>query len=417
MDKDYFEIGSRLNGKVRWYLKFVKLSRFFEIDELAHQVNVKVARIDKRRGPLSDDAISQIVENLAVAKIARTHLARKLKTYQPKPQPDSPSIPLRNQLESQGTSFDTVACSIFKEKHYRMRSNPAILFPGFVPDGNEAFYLLRKVFLKYGSAYYVNYPGKHFHKEAVYHQIFDMVRDINNRKIKNVGKKGMPFLIGTSFGCSVIVNFMRWLHETELIHHVDIRGLVLISPVLCLDDVVDTTSKRQKTLVGRAISHLTEVDQNDPEAVAKAMQKARSIFQKMFTSGRDLLNFTSKDLIPVFAIEDEVLAIFNQDHDSSSGYFHRYLDLKDLTPPQPGYLSNLPTLVLFAEGEADVLAPSSPTFTTFSDIGQLSSIFPNGQVEFVYSKDSNRRVTHSDLIFQADRFTEHLDPWLERLTV
>ncbi|CAM2005246.1 hypothetical protein [Acanthopleuribacter pedis] len=417
MDKDYFQIGENLNPKVRWYLKFVKLSRFFKIKEVAEQINAKVGRIDNRRGPLDDDAISQIVENLVVAKIARTHLSRKIKRFKLKGRANPRLHELRRDIESTSRPFDELACAIYKEKHYRMRNNPALLFPGFVPDGNEAFYLLRKAFLKYGSAYYINYPARRFHKEVVFHQILDLILDINNRKIKHVGKKGSPFLIGTSFGCSVIVNFLRWLNETGNIDRVQIRGVALISPVLCLDDVVDSATKRQKTLVGRAISNLVGIDPNDPEAVAQAMKKARAIFQKMFVSGRDFLNFTSKDLIPVFSIEDEVLAIFEQDIGSDSGYFHRYLDLKDLEPLTNSYLSNVPTMVLFAEGEGDVMAPNSPTLKSFSDINTLKTIFPDGKVEFVYSKDPSRKVTHSDLIFQAERFIEHLDPWLEGLTL
>ncbi len=417
MDKDYFQIGSNLNPKVRWYLKFVKLSRFFNINEVAEQINTKVGRIDNRRGPLDDQVISQIVENLVVAKIARTHLSRKIKPFNIKGVANPALKQLRTGMEDQGLPYGDLACAVYKEKHYRMRNNPTLLFPGFVPDGNEAFYLLRKAFLKYGSAYYINYPAHQFNKELVFNQMLDLIKHINNRKIKHVGKKGSPFLIGTSFGCSVIVNFLRWLNENDHIDKIEIRGIALISPVLCLDDVVDSASKRQRTLVGRAISNLVGVDPNDKEAVALAMKKARSIFQKMFVSGRDFLNFTSKDLIPVFSIEDEVLAIFEQDLGSDSGYFHRYLDLKDLVPLKNEYLSNVPTMVLFAEGEGDVMAPNSPTMQSFSNITTLNTIFPDGKVEFVYSKDSSRKVTHSDLIFQADRFIEHLDPWLERLTL
>ena len=196
----------------------------------------------------------------------------------------------------------------------------------------------------------------------------------------------------------------------------EIQGIILISPVLCLEDVVDPLAKRQSTLVGRAISHLYEIDENDPEAVEKAMKKARNIFVKMFTSGRDMLNFTSKDLIPVFAIEDHVLSIFENDIGIESGFFRRYLDLKYEKPLDESFLASTPALVLFAEGEKDVLAQNSPTLSTFSDIEKLRKIFPNGAVEFVYSKDSDRKVTHSDLIFQAERFVEHLEPWLDRFS-
>lgn len=416
MSKSNFEVSYRSNAKIRWLFNLARVSRLVESNEIRREIDEKVERIGRRKGEMDEETTSLIVENLLIAKINKRLLDFRIKSYQPSISKDSPTHKFNPELARNGYGELDLACTIYKEKNYRLGSTPSILVPGFVPDGNEAFFLLRKKFLKYGSVYYLNYPTRKFDRELMFHQLYDLIAEINHRKIKNAGKKGAPYLVGTSFGCTMILSFVRWLKAKGLWNDLDIRGVILISPVLCLNDVVDPDAARQSTLVGRAISHLYEVDEHDPVAVEKAMKKARNIFVKMFTSGRDMLNFASKDLIPVFAIEDHVLSIFDNDIGIESGFFRRYLDLKHEKPLEETFLTDVPTLVLFAEGEKDVLAQNSPTLTTFSDIERLQKIFPNGAVEFVYSKDSGRKVTHSDLIFQAERFVEHLEPWLDRFS-
>ncbi len=136
----------------------------------------------------------------------------------------------------------------------------------------------------------------------------------------------------------------------------------------------------------------------------------------MFLSGRDNVKMESKELIPIFAIEDDVLDVFRKEIEDDDGYFLRFMEMKRTKRLGEQFLSALPTLVLLAEAESDVLTPNSPTYEILSDIQRLRTAFPNGSVEIVRSKSETRRVTHSDLIFQADRFAEHLDHWLTRVT-
>lgn len=417
MELSHFERSYARNGKIRWLCRFLGISRLIDLKELRTFIDEKMARIARRMGEDVDPQdVDKIIENYILAKANKRLSDLKIKPFKVKSKRNSPTRKLRSKAQlTDPFTYEMSDFPIFKENQYRPKTNPSILVPGFVPDGNEAFFLLRKIFLKMGSVYYVNYPTQRFNRDALFHQIYDMIRDINGRKFKKLGKRGEPFLVGTSFGCCMILSFLRWIYQNGYAQHLNIKGLVLISPVLCLEDVVDLEMSRQKTLVGRAIAQLVDVDPEDPAAVQKAMEKARNIFVKMFTSGRDRLNFSAKDLIPVFAIEDEVLNIFNLDVGANSGFFHRYLELQEQQPLEEEFLSDIPTLVLFAEGEQDVLTPKSPTLHTLSDIEKLSKIFPNGTVEYVYSQGSERKVTHSDLIFQAKRFQEHLEPWLERM--
>jgi len=403
---------------VRWICKALQFSRFLEVEQLRKLIDDKLGRIERRRGVMEDEAIAQIGENLLMAKIAKRYIERRIRPYQPKSGKHSPTHAFRASFGERGRdfSYEDSLSPIYKEKHYRLRKNPSILFPGFLPDGNEAFFLLRKCFLKFGSAYYVNYQTRHFDRETIYHQIYDTIVEINNRQLKNVGQQSQPFLVATSFGCNILVNFLRWLQEKDLTNKVRIAGIVIISPVLSQADVVDPGLDRQKTLVGRAVAHLCEADENDPEARSKSMQKAKSILMKMFTLGRDMIKIEQKEMIPVFAIEDEVLEVFRKEVSEDDGYFHRFMQLKYEIPLTPTFLSSIPTLVLMAEAESDVLTATSPSYEVLADISKLRKVFPNGTVEIVRSLSATRKVTHSDLIFQADRFAHHLDHWLMRAT-
>ncbi len=411
--KDYFGAVSRRTAKVRWLCKFLKITGFLDVEALSKDVNVKVSRLEKRKGSLPDDAVAQIIENLIWAKMAKRFRERKVKPYTPKIAKNSPTQQFLQDFDSLPFSFEESSPMIFREKYFHRKKNPAILIPGFLPEGNEAFFLVRDCFLKFGSIYYINYPIEHFHKESIFHCFYDMIAQINDRKLQHGGQGRSPYLVGTSFGGHMIITFLKWLRDKGLTDSLRIQGIVLISPVLCIDDLVDATLERQRTLMGRCVAHMLEVDNHDPATINKHLQKAKNIMMKMFTSGRDMMNFESKNLIPVFAIEDDVLSIFKQPEDNDIGYYYRFLEIKKEPPLTRDFLSEIPTLVLFAEGEKDVMSPKSPTMATFSDVNLLRSIFPNGAVEFVYSKN-NRKVTHSDLIFQAERFKDHLEPWLSR---
>lgn len=416
MEKSYFDICYQQRAKVRWICKALQFSRFLDVEKMRALIDEKMARIERRRGELEPEVIAQIGENLLLAKVAKRYIERRIRPYQPKPTKNSPTHAFAQSFQDRGLgfSFQESLSPIYKEKHYRLRTNPSILFPGFLPDGNEAFFLLRKCFLKFGSVYYVNYQTRHFVKETIYHQIYDTIVEINNRQLKNAGQQSKPFLVATSFGCHILLGFLRWLAKEGLTNKVSIAGIVVISPVLNQDDVVDRTLERQKTLVGRAVAYMCNADESDQQAVRKAMQKAKSILMKMFTSGRDLMKFEHKDLIPIFAIEDDVLEVFRKEIEDDDGYFQRFMQLKHEPALQEDFISSIPTLVLLAEGEGDVLTENSPTFQICSDIHRLRKIFPNGSVEIVHSISDARKVTHSDLIFQADRFAHHLDHWLQR---
>jgi len=404
----YLTLALKSKAKLRWLIRALKLSRYDNIHALYDRIEEKIQKAIKRKGELSSQEIELIIENILWAKLFRRLQAWKLKPF---------------KYNHQGTNLDhkhmapplfDSLCSIFKEHHYRFRTNPAILLPGFVPEGNEAFYLLRHSFLKYGSAYYINFPRDHYNNETVFQQLYDLVLHINQRKLQTAGRKQKPLLVGTSFGCAVIRNFLKWLENHKLDHTIDIAGVVFLSPVLCMEDVCLPGDAKQPTLVARAIAPLLDLDENDHDGVTKAMVRAKGIFTKMFKAGQKQLDASLKSRIPILAVEEEVIDFFNIEERKLIGYFKRYLCLRNSSPPDGTLVSELPTLTLVAEGEKDVLTPTSPTLDLLEKPALFKTMFPDGEVVQVKSDDPSRRVTHSDLIFNADCYRRHLDPWLEQ---
>lgn len=318
MRRDYFKEAYEADQGIRLMTVAVRVSRVLDLGTLRHELNERLARLEDRK-PINPEAVAQIAKNYLKAKIAKRIRSWRIKPYTPKVNKESPTNRFRETLIDQGQQFAYTLSSIYRER--AMGRSPSILIPGFIPDGNEAFFLLRKSFLNYGPVFYFNYPNQHFNKETLFHQIYDLVRDQNSRTIKSVGQKTAPLLIGTSFGCRIIISFLAWLQDLNLAATVDIRGLVLLSPVLCLDDVLELGADKQKTLVGRAVAPLYDVDPNDSDAVEAAMKKARNIFTKMFQSGAKHLSYEEKENIPILAIEEDVLRIFDENFSPDSGFF------------------------------------------------------------------------------------------------
>ena len=209
MSKSNFEASYRSNAKVRWLYNLARVSRLVGAKEIRREIDEKVERIGRRKGDMDEHTAALIVENLLMAKINKRLLDFRIKSFEPSIGKDSPTHSFNPELGRTGYVDTALACPIYKEKHYRLGNHPSILVPGFVPDGNEAFFLLRKIFLKYGSVYYLNYPTRQFDRSLMFHQLYDLVADINHRKFKNAGQKGAPFLVGTSFGCTMILSFVR----------------------------------------------------------------------------------------------------------------------------------------------------------------------------------------------------------------
>ena len=117
-------------------------------------------------------------------------------------------------------------CHIFREKG--AGNVPTIVLGGFVPDATETVEFQRKLLRQHGSIYYVNYSRNGFCQDMFTAQLTDL--------IESLARKGQkPLIMGVSFGCGLLSNFLR--HADELSHE-RIRGLIMVSPVISTDDLI-----------------------------------------------------------------------------------------------------------------------------------------------------------------------------------
>jgi hypothetical protein len=149
-----------------------------------------------------------------------------------------------------------------------------IILAGFVPDATEALYVQRGMLLRHGSVYYVNYPRDGFSLPLLFAQLDDLLDEL-------AAEGKTPALIGVSFGCGVLIEWMRHLRRLDL--RVRTRGVVLISPVTCAGDIIDPGEERPSTLLGRALRPFMGVASAAPDA--SHIEKSRKLLMRMFESG------------------------------------------------------------------------------------------------------------------------------------
>ena len=149
---------------------------------------------------------------------------------------------------------------------------PTIVLGGFVPDSTEQVFLLRRFFLRTGNVYYFNYPHLGFSLELAYAQLDDLVAELAAR-----GQP--PVIFGVSFGAGLA---LEWLRRTRVAGRAaPLAGLVLVSPVACVEDVFAPGAAKPATLLGRALKPFL----GGGPASAAAVEKSRTIFARMFEAG------------------------------------------------------------------------------------------------------------------------------------
>ena len=150
---------------------------------------------------------------------------------------------------------------------------PTIVLGGFVPDSGEQVFLLRTSLLQAGDLHAVTYPRDGFSLELLCAQLDDLAASLARRN-------ETPVLFGVSFGAGVLLEWLRRRRAagTEL----PIAGLVLVSPVTCVADVVPPGAVKPATLIGRALRPILEAAGAPSEP---AVERARLIFTRMFEAG------------------------------------------------------------------------------------------------------------------------------------
>jgi len=314
----------------------------------------------------------------------------------PHAQPHAPMVGhAQTEVFARGRAAPHQRAAVLVEQ--RGGTTPTIVLGGFVPDATEQVFLLRGALLRHGSVYYFHYPRGGFSLDLVCAQLDDLVAELGARH----GQR--PVIFGVSFGVGLA---LEWLRRRRAAGRVpDLAGLVFVSPVACVDDVLAPGEAKPSSLLGRALKPYLEAAVRTNPAI---VEKSRVIFTRMFEAGaqnRAALRalMTADELRH---LRDGVLATI-QGIDAAGacervGALQRMPSLLQWACPGQLPLCAAPVLVLYAEKETAVLAAESPTRTAFTSA--LPAFFPCGSLQIVTAAPGGSPVQHASLIFHYVQF-------------
>ncbi|HKB89078.1 MAG TPA: hypothetical protein VKC60_01045 [Opitutaceae bacterium] len=274
----------------------------------------------------------------------------------------------------------------------RKGSVPTIVVGGFVPDATEAVYLMRGYLLRQGSLFYFNYPRHGFSAELIFAQLDDLVEELT-------GTYGQPpVILSVSFGSGVVLEWLK--RRSHKGRSPELAGLMMVSPVLCVEDLLTPGEPKPTTLLGRAVKPYLDAK----GAVSSAIvEKSRTIFAKMFEAGAQ-----NKDALRLIMtrgelsrLKDAVISTINGI--DATGATERVQALSDFSPlsSEHGVLCDAPTLIMFAEKEGAVITEGSPSMATLQSSPR--TYFPQAHCKVV-SNSQGSPVQHASLIFHCFNF-------------
>lgn len=308
--------------------------------------------------------------------------------------------PREHALWERFHSLHAVRCQVYREKS--AGSRPTIVVGGFVPDATEAIEFQRPLLRSHGSIYYLNFPRNGFSQELFDAQLADLIDELSL-------KEQRPVLMGISFGAGLVVDFLR--HASETVHN-QLRGLLLVSPVLCTADLVrpDTCKTGGIRMLESNLRKILRADPDDTVDLNRQLGRARRCFQTLFEAGAENRALTTRHL----SIRQRIFNVL--EHTSNLGGYERVLALRSFCEPGPGYtIFSGPTLVMLAEDEENILVPSSPTLQLLAHNGAFRNLFPEGKVCLVSSSDDDDRVAHASLIFHQHCYNPRMELWFQKL--
>ncbi len=273
---------------------------------------------------------------------------------------------------------------------------PTIILSGFVPDSTELVEFQRPVFRDFGHIYYVNYSRTGFALEPLFKELAGLIAHLNARE-------EMPVIFSVSFGSGVAAAFLRHIGRlTRLL----IRGIVMVSPVFCADDLVRPDGEHARGV--RMLEHvlkriLTATGQAD---INRQMGRARRCFMNLFRAGCLERTLTGRH----HAIMEKITTMM--DATTAHGGYQRVLALKQFLRPdlrQPIFSG--PALALLAEREGDILVPTSPTLAALRDPCSLARLFPRGSLREVMSATVDDPVLHGSLILHHLYYNPLIEAW------
>ena len=303
-------------------------------------------------------------------------------------------------LKDRLPSLHAVRNQIFKEKG--SGEIPTIVIGGFVPNATEAVEFQRPLFRSFGSIYYFNFARNGFSLEMFFAQLTDLIEDLNTR-----GKT--PVIFSISFGCGVLKNFLETVtNEPSL----KIKGIIMVSPVLCAADLVRETREKGEgvRMLESNLKRILKVDASAAEDIDRQIERARRCFQSLFETGAENRPLNRRHL----SIRKKIMEVV--DKTPAIGGYQRVLAIRDFSPPTiaaPIFAG--PALTLLAEKEEDLLVPASPTLQLLQDPDARKLLFPRGKVRTVASRIAGDPVAHASLIFHPHCYNPLIAAWYDQL--
>lgn len=340
-----------------------------------------------------------------LAAFTRVSPTRPLRTFlrttgyklrPPRPVPFSPSVrKAQETVLASGTVGPHQRANILHEQ--RKGPVPTIVLGGFVPDATEQVFLLRGFLLRNGSVYYVNYPRQGFSTDLLFAQLDDLVEELT------LLHGTPPVIFSVSFGAGLVLEWLKRARRAG--RTIELRGLIIVSPVACVEDLITPGEAKPATLLGRAIKPY--LDPAGPARGDSHLEKARAIFTRMFEAGAQ-----NKAALATLMTAGELRhlhgavigAIKSID---ATGARERIHSLATFEAPSSYFcqtllpLSTAPTLVLFAEKEEAIITPGSPTRFTLESAHR--AYFPRSACRTVVNHRGSP-VQHASLIFHCFNF-------------
>lgn len=297
------------------------------------------------------------------------------------------------------------AATILVEEH--RGHTPTIVFGGFVPHGPEQVYLLRGALIQQGSLYYFNYPAEDFSVELIFAQLDDLIEEL----AESGGR--VPVILAVSFGAGLVLEWLKRARRRGA--PTPIRGLVMVSPVTCIEDLLPLGVAKPSTLLGRALKPY--LDRHDAIDAAQ-IERSRAIFTKMFEAGaqngaalRGLL--TPREVATLLtAVRRSIQSV------TETGAQARVRSLRAFEPPNAYFsqallpLCSAPTLILYAEKETAVLAEHAPSVFVFRTAHR--AYFPHSTCQTV-TNPVGGPVQHASLLFHSANFLPLINRFYRQL--
>lgn len=327
------------------------------------------------------------------------------KLHPPRPKTHAPQVRhAQDEVLARGGAGPHQLASLFRE-HGKGRV-PTIVLGGFVPDSTEQVFLLRRFFLRSGDLYSLNYPRNGFSLDLVCAQLDDLVEELSSR-----GQP--PVLFSVSFGSGIL---LEWLRRNRVAaRDPALAGVVLVSPVACVADMIAPAAPKPTTLLGRALRPYL-----DSAAAVRdeIVERSRLIFTRMFEAGAQnhgtLATLMSRSELKRLhaAVMGTIRGI------DANGARERVQALRLMEPPSAYFslsilpLTAAPALILFAEKEDAVLDSGSPT--RFALENAHRAYFPDSRA-LVVSNHLGTPVQHASLIFHVFDFLPPITSFYQRL--